>query len=42
MGKGDVRSKRGKIKIGAFGVKRLKKSYMKTTVEKILAENKSK
>ena len=42
MGKGDVRSKRGKITIGSFGVKRLKKNYMKSTVEKVLAEQKEK
>lgn len=40
MGKGDLRSKRGKIDNGSFGVKRLKKSYMKTVVEKIQAEAK--
>lgn len=40
MGKGDIRSKRGKINNGSFGVKRLKKDYMKTEVEKINADNK--
>lgn len=35
MGKGDKRSKRGKIWKGSFGVSRLKKSYQTTTVEKI-------
>lgn len=38
MGKGDKRSKRGKIWKGSFGVSRLKKSYQKTTVEKIQKE----
>jgi ribosomal small subunit protein bTHX len=40
MGKGDPRSKRGKINIGKFGVSRLKKDYMKTLVDKILTAKK--
>ncbi|MDZ4757264.1 MAG: 30S ribosomal protein THX [Bacteroidota bacterium] len=35
MGKGDKRSKRGKIWKHSHGVCRLKKSYQMTTVEKI-------
>ena len=42
MGKGDNRSKKGKIINGSFGVKRIKKSYMTSAVAKIEAEAKTK
>ncbi len=35
MGKGDKRSKRGKINIGSWGVNRLRKAYKTTKVKQL-------
>lgn len=42
MGKGDKKTRRGKIQRGSYGVKRLRIKKKPTTLEKINLEKKSK
>lgn len=42
MGKGDKKTRRGKIHIGSHGVRRLKIKKRPTTLEKISIDKKSK